>query len=183
MHNSWESFKPLRDENSIYCDNGFEKYCERIAKKFGDIPSEVLEQWVYRLSDDDVANEFGSIDYTKVKFELQEWYTNTMLEVNHTKFGKMFIERRIKELTDLNGDIKQSSYGHLKDLINYWYKKGTWRIPPIIMISECFEEKEYQMPYQLVEGHNRLAWIKYFALNDSELKIAENHKVWFMTRK
>ncbi|MGM1435874.1 hypothetical protein ACS2CQ_23610 [Bacillus cereus group sp. BceL295] len=184
LHNSWVSLKPLRDENSMYFDNGFEKYCERIVKEIGDIPSEVLEQWVYRLSDDeDVTNEFGNIDYTKVKFELQEWCTNKMLNVKPTKFGEDFFERRIKELANSNGDIKQGSYGHLKNLINHWNKKGTWKMPPIIMISECFKENEYQTPYQLVEGHNRLAWIKYFALNDSELKLAETHKVWVMKRK
>jgi hypothetical protein len=181
QHDSWKHFTPNdyeRDWNNI---DWLGEYCRRINREVGRFPESVLEQSFYELYNyPGFVDEFSCINYYKVKFELVNFSVNNIMKIMPPKFSNSYLQESIENLKKINGDIKKSSYGHLHELINYWYKYGTWKVPIIVMNSSEFDEGDYKLPYQLVEGHNRLSWVQYFVNNESDIKLADFHKIWLM---
>ena len=183
-HKSWEHFIPKEEENDWKFKDGFDKYCERISKEMGTISECVLKQCFYKLYNyPGFAEEFGGINYYEVDFHLEEWTTEEILKILPPRYSGNYLNDRIESLRKLNGKIEDSSYGHLTELINYWHNHGTWMVPIIVIDSSEFKDSNYKLPYQLVEGHNRLSWIQYFSQYESDFKIAKTHKIWLIKRK
>ena len=184
QHRSWKHFTPKAFEADWKYKDGFIKYCERIANEVGNFPPEVLEQSFYKLYNyPGFKEEFSCINYYDVSFQAVEFSLNEILQIQPPRFSKNYLYERIESMKSIDGDIKKSSYSHLTDLIAYWYERGTWKVPIIVLQSNNFTENNYHAPYQLFEGHNRLAWVQYFAKHSPiEFNIASNHKVWLMKK-
>ncbi|MBU3130560.1 hypothetical protein [Clostridium tagluense] len=183
QHNSWKHFTPNEYESDWRNINGFHEYCKRINREIGKFHESVLEQSFYKLyNHSGFVDEFSCINYYKVKFELVDFSVSSIMKILPPKFSGVYLQDRIDSLKKINGEIKRSSYGHLRELINHWYKYGTWQVPIIVMKSYEFSEGNYRLPYQLVEGHNRLSWIQYFANNQSDFNLANCHKIWLMRK-
>jgi hypothetical protein len=183
QHDSWKHFTPNEYESDWRNTDGFLKYCKRINREVGKFPESVLEQSFYKLYNfSGFVDEFSCINYYEVKFELMKFSVDNIMKIKPPKFSNLYLQERIESLKKINGDINRSSYGHLQELINHWYTYGTWKIPIIVMKSSEFNEGNYKLPYQLVEGHNRLSWVQYFANNKSDFELADNHEIWLMRK-
>lgn len=183
QHDSWKHFTPNQYESDWINMDGFNEYCKRINKEIGEFPEGVLKQSFYKLYNfSGFVEEFSCIDYYKVKFELATFSVNDIMKIMPPKYSHLYLQGRIESLRKINGEIRKSSYGHLKELINHWYEYGTWVVPIVVMKSSEFDEADYHLPYQLVEGHNRLSWVQYFANNESDFKLSDQHKIWLMKK-
>ena len=181
-HRSWKHFEPQPGEDWLN-ENGLDKYTQRVNKEVCNIDKSVLEQSMYKLYNyPGFKNEFSYIDFYKVDFVLEKWPNDDINNIQPPKFSGTYLDERIQALKDLGGRIEDSSYGHLKELVKYWRQYGTWCVPIIVIKSTDFVELPFRKPYQLFEGHNRLAWAKYFINNQSDLNLAEEHAVWVIKK-
>ena len=132
--------------------------------------------------------EFGDIDYATVKMSLGFWSTESLLQLPVTKFGRPYFDRRIANAEDTSfdewlNDLFTVIPGSEPDKARkYWKEHGTWKTPIIIIKSEDFPEADLQGPYQLYEGHTRLAWLNILDKYKS-VPLKENHLVWVIKHK
>jgi len=126
---------------------------------------------------------YSWLDFSKIEFKLCEWPTNKLLPVNVIERYQEYLDNRAS-YTDF-----QQFCCLDKDLI-HWKEKYTWRTPPIILDvnylkSELPISADIKEPFQLVEGHSRLGYLK--SLNNmsriGKAKIALIHAIYLMYEK
>ncbi|TCC92407.1 hypothetical protein EZ428_11855 [Pedobacter frigiditerrae] len=172
--NSWRELSP--NGNLIDVEN-FSVYANRVYATgiYQHIPEAVLEQWIYMHHDNEwMIKNYAWMDYTTVKFELQEWTVEQLQ-------GVKAIDAFENSITGIEDEF--NSVCALEEDELYWEQYGTWRVPPIILdtssvIGKAPTSAELHQPYQLVEGHSRL---RNLLISDYQnLFVAGKHLIFFM---
>lgn len=180
-HNSWKEFK--RPNDNMLLHEYYERYCIAIAKNINlcHIPEDVLNQWIYPFNDS--ANSlvnYAWIDYYKARFVLCNLDTETLCSnVNVNEYGLELVEQRgaIEEISD---------FCCIDEDIVSWKNNGTWNMPPIILDVESFccipEWTDISGTYQLIEGHQRLGYLRAVVemAKKGKAKIRDKHKVYLL---
>ncbi len=173
-HKTWKQIAPL-DKETFY--NDIDEYIIRISsiQWTNNIPKLVFDQWILHLYKHELTKNYSWIDLSKVKFEVEIWDTDKLLNINFLR------DDYIEDLTTMSTDeIKK--YTRNSDRA-YWEKNGTWKIPPIIANTLSFgnipPNVEFHSPLQLIEGHTRIGLLKRYY--KSELKINKEHSIYLMT--
>ncbi len=184
IHKTWNYLKP--NNNEKYENFRFEEYYERVMKsnRFHHIPKVVFDQWIYYLHQDpETLRNYAWLDYENIEFNLCEWNYIELEKVYVIEDFKPYYEDRSKYT-----DFDQFCCNH-EDL-NHWKEFGTWRTPPIILdinsiSKELPEWSELKEPFQLVEGHSRLGYLRSMKkISDlNKGKIATRHKIYLMKEK
>lgn len=181
---SWLALKAIRVKYGDIEDyENFEEYYERIKIKteFSHIPEIVFEQWLWaHIDKEESITNYGWLNYEEIEFELCSWTTNQLININVIESYRDYYKNRAS-YNDLNTFCCTD-----KDL-KVWKKRGTWRTPPIILDVQSISEEipnwcEIVPPYQLVEGHSRLGYLKSMVTIDKlgKGKVAEKHNIYVM---
>ena len=183
IHKSWLELKP--NENEDGNQEWFDEYYKRIKlkKEFKNIPKEVFEQWIHAHHKNyETLNNYAWIDYEKVEFKLLKWSFEKLENINIIENYREYSDSRA-----ICNDLSQFCCCD-KDL-KHWKENGTWRIPPIILdvksiIDDIPKWSEIKEPFQLVEGHSRIGYLKSMnRINKlGKEKISDNHKIYLMTK-
>ena len=134
------------------------------------------------------VGEFCAIDYNTVKLTLECWSTEQLLRLPVTKFGEAYYNGKLDKADVnafdewLNNDFSVFPGSNSDRSRKYWQRKGTWMTPIIIIKSEDFPETNLKTPFQLYEGHTRLAWLNILD-KYKVVPIREKHLVWLIRRR
>lgn len=181
IHHSWTLMNP--NENEKYEEFKFEEYYERMKKikKLQHIPKIIFEQWIYYLHyDPNTLKNYAWMNFENIVFELCEWGFDNLSKINVVDEFKEYVNLR----AIYSGFEKFCCT--IEDL-EYWKKKGTWRIPPIILDINSLTAEipvwcDLKPPFQLVEGHSRMGYL--FSMKRiSDLNkgvISSKHKIFLM---
>lgn len=171
---SWKELSPF---GKLMNTEDFSDYSKRVDDMgvYRHIPQAVLEQWMYLHHDNEwMVKNYAWMNYTTIKFELQEW---TVEQLQSVKAIGVF-ENSIIGIED-----KFNSVCALEEDELFWAQHGTWRVPPIILDTSSVKKKapanaELREPYQLVEGHSRMRNL--LIANYQNLFVAKKHRIFFM---
>lgn len=183
IHNTWNQMAPLENEiNGIF---SFEDYYKRIVlnKKFNKIPKDVFEQWIYCLHNDfNTRKNYAWLNFEQIEFNLTEWTFNEINCVNIIDEFKDYVNLRSK-----NDNLEQ--FNCIEKDLDFWKSHGTWRVPPIILDVKSLKNSvpewaEITPPFQLVEGHTRIGYLKSLEkiTNSTDYNISNNHKFYLMSK-
>lgn len=174
---SWQRLATLPEERK---DWDFEAYYQRVHPLVPNVPKAVLKQWIHGLQDEYVTRQnYAWLDYDKLLFALESWPTRDLLSLHVVEDYRDCVHTRERcQSFDEFCCIK-------KDLV-HWKEHGTWRTPPILLdvssLGHLPPGKELVAPHQLIEGHNRLGYLK--AMNGMALRgkatLAVAHQVWVL---
>ena len=180
IHDSWKALAP-RDNMVFFCTEKLDDYKRRLPISLSHIPTEVLWQWLFPFNDDDNSvKNYAWINYFDARFERQPRSIDFFLEeVSPNSKGKNLVDER-SVLTSYD------SFNCTEEDKQYWKEKGTWRIPPVILDVASFknytqvpEYVDYPAGYVLVEGHNRLGYLRAAArIGDKNFKY--EHEAYFL---
>jgi hypothetical protein len=182
---SWLDLKPNQDNYGNQED--YADYLERIRKTFSEfdhIPDEVVEQWLWAHHGNyETLRNYAWIDYKNAEFVLCQLTNEQLMEINVIEEYSGYVKNRARST-----DIKD--FCCTEDDLNNWINNGTWRTPPIILDVSTIKEKipiwsEIIPPYQLIEGHSRLGYLKSMINleKNGKIKVAPNHYVYIMKMK
>lgn len=178
---SWLELKPNEDLNEN--QEWFEGYYERIRLKreYKHIPKAVFKQWIHpHHRNHHTVKNYAWLDFENIEFIICEWDLNLLLSINVIESFKDYYFNR-SSFSDFD------QFCCKDEDLDFWKKKGTWRIPPIVLdlksvCSAIPEWSELTPPYQLVEGHSRLGYLQSTKrISDlSKGKISDKHYIYLM---
>ena len=182
---SWLDLKPNQDQ--LGNKEEFSEYIQRIRKvfkEFNHIQDDVFEQWLWAHHNNfETLRNYAWLNYENVEFVLCNWLNDKLSEVNVIEEFSDYVNGRASCKA-----IKQ--FCCTKTDRNYWKSNGTWRTPPIILDVSSIEEEfpswsEIKYPFQLIEGHSRLGYLKSMInmAQEGNAKIADTHSVYVMKIK
>jgi hypothetical protein len=145
-----------------------------MAALLPNFPPDVLGQWFY-----DHWMQIGDnswLDYPSLIFELQDW---SFEAIPRDQFGHEELltsrARYFAEEIDLPERFTR--------LLDYIRANGTWPRPIIVLdtATQLLERPVWLSsgPYNLLEGHNRVAGLRYLQRSITPLP---THKVWLVSR-
>ncbi|MGF1683792.1 hypothetical protein [Photobacterium minamisatsumaniensis] len=133
-------------------------------------PDDVLEQWVYRHWKGVLCN-WGWLDFQSMQFSLEEWGSEQIQSKIQTPHQDV-----IDKLSGrMQNPIFQRSW-----LVQEMQERGTWPVAPIVLHYErdlpTMNGKVLKAPFNLIEGHHRLAYLKRMIVDGVDTQ--QTHKVW-----
>lgn len=171
--NSKEEFfnllKPIG--NNIQGKESFSSYKKRVSSFLPNIPTCILENWIYRHYEFVVMN-YSFLDINKMQFQRERWSKE-----------KIFQEIYSYDESMVN-DLGYQLYQRVDKtwLQKYMLENKTWPVPIIVI-----ENKENKLespvkgklgsPYHLIEGHLRLNYFREMYRNENE-EMSKHHFVW-----
>jgi hypothetical protein len=184
IHRTWLELKP--NENNDGNQEYFSEYYNRICEtkfELGEFPKEVYEQWIHpHHKNNKTLKNYSWINFNFIEFELVSW--------DFESLNKLYVIEEFQSYVN-----QRASFNNIEDFccidedIDYWKTNGTWKIPPIILdINSLSLElpswSELKKPFQLVEGHSRLGYLKSMRNIESsgEFKLAEKHNIYLMKK-
>ena len=182
---SWLDLKPNQDNNGNQED--YADYLKRIRKTFSEfdhIPDDVIEQWLWAHHNNyETLRNYAWIDYNDTEFILCQLTNQQLMDINVIEEYSDYVDNRAR-YTDVN------DFCCIEDDLHNWINNGTWRMPPIILDVSTIKEQvptwsEIRPPYQIIEGHSRLGYLKSMINLDThgKAKVASNHYVYIMKIK
>lgn len=145
-------------------------YLARVGPLAPFIPENVLAQWLYRHWRGFESN-WSFIDLARHHFELQSWPRERLLQIGSRHMEAI---ERWQELLSHNSYVRRSWLG------DYMLHQGSWPEPIIVLATD--EQSLYPdgrampVPYCLLEGHHRLAYLRAMTLEGAQLQPL--HQVW-----
>lgn len=154
---------------SRFCEP-WEQWKEKAQRVLPHFPDDVLEQWVYRHWKG-VFYNWGWLDFQSMRFSLEEWTTTNI----QSKIQTPHIDTVNKLSGRMMNPLFQRSW-----LVQEMQLLGTWPVAPIVLHYErdlpMLNGKTLKAPFNLLEGHHRLAYLRQMA--EQGLDVCEHHKVW-----
>lgn len=134
----------------------FEDYCARWPDELSHIPNGVIETWIHRhWREFQSWLQFGALEWC---YELHEFDSNQVMSIGH-------VGEWVKTLRYWGDDLHDKAHRKSTWLGSYMLEHGTTPAP--IIVAESGGSWEHpreggamQEPYQLVEGHLRLAYLQ-----------------------
>jgi hypothetical protein len=184
INRSWLELKPNEDNDGN--QEEFKDYYPRIKLKrdYKHIPMEDFEQWIHPLhNNNETLRNYSWLNYENIEFAVCEWDFEELSKVHVIEEFQDYYNNR-----SIFSDFDQ--FCCCKEDLKCWENNGTWRTPPIILDVESLKSRipewsEIISPYQLVEGHSRLGYLK-STKKIAELKkgkIAQKHRIFLMKEK
>ena len=156
---------------SRHCEP-WEQWRERVHGVLPQFPEEVLEQWVYRHWKGVLCN-WGWLDFQAMSFTKERWSTDDIInqiKTPHDDVVSKFSSR-------MNNPLFQRSW-----LVQNMQDNGTWPVAPIVLQYErdlyATNGRILKAPFNLLEGHHRLGYLKSIAENDGYLQ--DHHNIWLV---
>lgn len=154
----------------------FKSYFARWPKRLGNIPKDVVEQWVYRHNES-FLEMWSSFKPERWSFRRTKLTTKQFLEISH-----------------LPGEVNHYESVGIRCInqtpateyvANYMLKNGTFPKPIIVATAATHlihprgkQFNEYMTMNQLIEGHRRLGLLRAMCLANKRLKL--KHDIWIM---
>ena len=183
INRSWMELKP--NENQYGNQEDFEDYYSRVKMKreYKHIPFEVFEQWIHPHHNNSYTlRNYSWIDYQNVEFELCEWSVEMLMRLN-------VIDEFEEDVYLLGSHKKLEQFSCNETDLRYWKEKGIWRTPPIVIEVDSFllekpDSSQLKGPFQLIEGHSRLGYLKSMKkiADAGNIKLAEKQKIYLMIK-
>lgn len=155
----------------------FSEVMPRLKLALPNFPLCVLEQWTYRHFID-FCYKYWWLNYDELYFEKVMFDTNKIMEIKTDFLGTQ----------DYWGDdfINNPGFRAEKTWLGaYMNKEKTWPKPIIVFDTQANKyplEEELFMPYHLLEGHMRLAYMRALIRHKIE-GVSEFHEVWLVHKK
>lgn len=159
----------------IHLLESFEQYYEKWPKTSA-VPKDVVEQWIYRHWSDFEEN-WVTLNPHCWEFELQSFDNDKLLKIDHIGDWIQQLDAEGKEYVE--GKPRSETW-----LGQHMLSEGTFPVP-IIVAEHCghirdprgWDDDYFKEPYQLIEGHCRLACIRGM-INSSHKNLKKEHQVW-----
>jgi hypothetical protein len=151
----------------------FDQYRARWPEKYNRIPDEVIETWIHRHWSD--FQQWHSLHPLEWEYEPREFTSEEVLKVSHVGNWMETLAYWGNDLLD--GPTRKSTW-----LGKFILEQGTTPSPMIIArgVGKWYHprEKAYLMqePFQLIEGHMRLAYLRALILRGYSL-IRPMHRI------
>lgn len=163
---------PLKDENDIIIE-AFEDYMARVKPVLPEMPEDVVCQWLF--SHPQVIDDWDWLDFSSLSFTLEDWSISQIPAVDKDKNCPVHTYRY-----NLDRNKPESGKGRMGRLVEYFEDNQTWPRSPIFLENAEGQYAppggwEMSHPYQLLEGHHRLA---VFSLFRDENRLCDKHQIW-----
>ncbi|TNC79241.1 MAG: hypothetical protein C9356_20125 [Oleiphilus sp.] len=156
------------------------EYLKCLSKDVIDnVPMDVIEQWIYRHSDGGFE-EWITLKPHTWSYDLVSFSNDMILDIDHV--GSWMDELRNEGREYVTGKPRSELY-----IGKYMLDEGTFPAP-IIVAHQCGDivhprmpgEVKMKSPFQLIEGHKRLACLLGMIESCHE-NLKDEHKVWLVT--
>ncbi|WP_395350100.1 hypothetical protein [Variovorax sp. UC122_21] len=149
-----------------------EQYARRVQAALPNFPASVITQWFFDHSD--VIEEYAWLQYESLRFEC--------VELSESDLRRPCLARHETVAQYRNHFLRGNTSQRMSRIAQYMREFGTWPIPPIVLDNPdgaivASWGLKYSTPYELLEGHHRLAVL--YALH---LEAAGPHQVWLVRR-
>jgi hypothetical protein len=168
------TYRPRVDSNDRLLEDE-PSYVRRMAAVLPHFPADVLGQWFF-----DHWMQIGDnswMDYPSLRFTDVRWTTS---EVPIEDFGHEELLASLVRYFESESDLPKR---HSR-LLAYMTSEGTWPRPIIVLDTKTnLRDRPPWLsngPYHLLEGHNRVAGIRY--LRD-RVHPRPSHSVWVVSRE
>lgn len=156
-----------RDDEEALEKEAFDAYLARVQPLLPTFPSEVIRDWVYRHCE--ALYDYAWLDFHRFNFRNEMWSTERVVAEVQT-----WNEATVKGWERLIYD------GHPRALESFMLEKGTWPVPITVIeepksIPRRQARRLFREPYQLLEGHHRLAYLRALARDN---RTASTHRIW-----
>jgi len=158
----------------------FSDYLKRLGDELTkNIPLDVLENWIYRHSDGGFE-EWVTLEPHKWSYRLDTFTNDQILQVDHV--GTWMYDLKTEGKEYVNGAPRSELF-----VGQYMLQNGTFP-KPIIIAENCENiihprmqgEVFMKAPYQLIEGHKRLACLLGMIESDHP-NLQDKHQVWLVS--
>lgn len=165
------SIEPIRDDLGEPTESA-EEYASRVQRLLPNFPNQVISQWFQEH--DGVIEQHASLNYRTLKFEL------TTLGPAELNLPCLAEHATVVQYRDYF--LKGVKTPRMTRLVQFIQEHHTWPVPPLIFDNPDgkFEIRagfKYSIPYDLLEGHHRMAVL--YALQKHN---QGRHKVWLIKR-
>lgn len=180
-HVSEQSGKIMYPEVTNYGDiemEPFESYYSRWPGTLSSIPKPIVEDWIYRHWRD-FSEHWINLNPHKWSYELLPLPTSAIIAVDHIG---TWIHDLDSEGVEYVGGAPRSK----TKLARFMLANGTFPVPIIVaknagtIIHPRSKGEFMKEPYQLIEGHCRLACIRGM-INSKHPNLLDIHNVWVVT--
>lgn len=156
----------------------FEKYYGRWPTELQTIPREVVKDWIYRHWTV-FQNHWIGLKPHLWSYRCASFSNEDIVSINH--IGTWIPELDAEGVEYVSGAPRSRT-----PLAQYMLSRGTFPVP--IIVAESAGNVVYphsggelmKEPYQLIEGHNRLACIRGM-INSQHSNLASSHSVWVVS--
>ena len=171
---SSEPIRPYRDEDGTL--EPFSEYRHRVHELLPNVPSDVIEQWLYEHWSG-VSARYGHLDLAALHFDLVAWSNDCLPTegIGNDSYVDSLTGVALRDPT---------SYDRLRRIDSFFDEHGTWPRPVIFLENSRGQHTDsknpwFGQPYHLLEGHHRLACFR--ARREGALHLADEHDVWLMS--
>jgi len=161
-----------------YNKESFDEYYRRWPSALGGIPKGIVEDWIYRHWSD-FEEYWMSLQPQNWLYELVQLDNSAVLSIGH-------VGSWIPEL-DAEGVEYVGNFPRAKTrLARFMTETGTFPVPIIVarmagsIVHPRSGGETMKEPFQLIEGHNRLACIRGM-INSNHPHLLNSHSVWVAT--
>ena len=178
---SADDIKPYKDK----WDNKVEdlgSYIERVKSFLPRFPSQVIETWLWEH--DSQIIDFVEFPLEKFHFRL-EAMTLEELPFDDNGDGRDYqVGKNIDQLKDREYQLNMKTYNWpMQKIKTYIEQNGTWPVPPIVLkntggVVEKYDGYKCGIPYHLIEGHRRIAVMKFYK---DDIELQPTHNIWLVS--
>ncbi|MEC0181722.1 hypothetical protein P4H61_09430 [Paenibacillus peoriae] len=162
--NLWNALNPGSHSYDTFGERveSLENYIKRVSDLGLDIPTDVIEQWIYRHYEY-IDARYISLGIEKMKFEREIWDTDKVYsKINTFEFDEL-------------GGMGHNVYKEENWLIRFMLKNRTWPKPIIVLENNKF--LSWGTPYHLLEGHQRLDFLREIYQEERDT-LKDRHEIW-----
>jgi hypothetical protein len=152
----------------------FEDYRARLSAEFDVVPDSVIETWIYRHWPE--FQEWLPLRPLEWKYTLVSMSSSEVMRISHVSDWPAILQYWGDDLLD--GTFRKNTW-----LGRYMLEYGTTPAPMIVAINAGGwghpreGRRTMREPYQIVEGHMRLAYLQAL-IRRSHVTLAATHKVF-----
>jgi hypothetical protein len=153
----------------------FESYYARWPARLSGIPREVVQDWIHRHWQD-FKNHWVGLEPHKWTFSKSRFSNEQILAIGH-------IGTWIPELDAEGVEFVSGAPRSRTRLAQFMLSTGSYPVPILVaknaghVIHPRSNREPMKQPYQLIEGHSRLACLRGM-INACHPNLANSHEVW-----
>lgn len=170
-------FPPVLHYGDIHAES-FDEYYARWPAALEDIPRSVVQDWIHRHWSD-FQRHWAKLEPHRWTFELASFSNDQVLSIDHV--GPWIQELDAEGVEFVTGKSRSRTR-----LAQFMLGHGTFPAPIIVahhashVIHPRSGGERMKDPYQLIEGHTRIACIRGM-INSDHPRLADRHDVWLVT--
>ena len=141
-------------------------------------PQDVFDQFHKHLNNQWMIVNYGWINFNDARWKLTAMNNTTLQNLNVYSDWQRSVDGR-------ESDEPYADFRCVDRDIQHWKDHHTWRVPPMVIDVAAFPgsppEAEFIGPYQLIEGHNRLGYLR--SLVRAGMMPRQEHDVYLLTSR